>query len=333
MNLLLTGSSGYLGTLLIDSWINDPNIEKIIAIDIRPPRFLDHTEHPKVQFIAGNVADLDFKKVLSSYPLIDAIVHTAYFIKTPYFKSAIRFQDHSNFFGLENLLKFSIENKIPQFIHFGTVASYGAKPDNTIHNRFLESTVLREDQIKYGQDKKIIEEKISELLNSSAPSATKVTIFRIGSVSGPFLQNVVKKTGLMSFFRGSFPVIPVVSVQSARQYIHEEDVVGAVNFILEKKPADSLTIFNLAARDVFTFKDIAELLGKRVIKIPFALANLAFNLLWHLSLGKIPTPPKVINSYSYPIIVDGNKLSSFGYEYRYNGKEALLGSAGKFSKL
>jgi UDP-glucose 4-epimerase len=330
MTILLTGSSGYIGSLLLDSWVNNPDINKIIAIDSKPPRFLPRNAHPKIHFIQKNIAHLDLEKELGSHHSIDAVVHTAYIIKTSYSKSATKLQNEANFSGLENILKFSLQHKIPKFIHFGTVASYGANPENSIKEPFSESAPLRENTIKYGSDKKNIEKLISQILTSQNSNSTLVTIFRIGSVSGPFLQNVVKKTGLMSFFRGAFPFIPIVNNESARQYIHEEDVVGAVNFILHHEAKESLTIFNLAAPEIFTFREIAQLLNKKIIKIPFWLAKLSFYFLWHLSLGKIPTPPGVINSYAYPIVVDGKKINQFGYSYNYSGKEALLASAGKF---
>ena len=330
MKIFLTGASGYIGSQLVSSWLDDKNIEKIIALDVSKPRFLWKTDHPKVHFIQKNLADIDLEKELEAFLPVDVVVHAAYFIRTPYFKKDRQYQEHSNFQGAENAFDFAFKNEVKKLVHFSTVAVYGAHARNERESPFVEDAETSEDTIAYGHDKKLIEKKLSEIFERHHPR-TEAICLRVGSVSGPFLQNVVKKTGLLSFMKGLLPFLPITNEKSARQYVHEDDVVSAVNFWLTHQTEPKVIPLNLASSGFFTFGEIAKIFKKKAFKIPHSIAKIFFFLTWHLSLGKIPTPPGVINSYSYPIIVDGTKITKFGFVYKYNSTDALLAAKGKFA--
>lgn len=330
MRIFITGASGYIGSQLVYSWLEDKSVEKIIALDIKEPKFLWQESHPKVHFVQENLADTDLSHEFEHWGPIDVVVHAAYFIRTPYFRKAHLYQTRSNIEGAENIFEFAFKNEVKKLIHFGTVASYGARKENSLNHRFKESDALKEEAIAYGRDKKLIEEKLATIFNKYEPK-TETVVLRVGSVSGPFLESVVKKTGLLWFLKSGLPIVPTTSEKSARQYVHEDDVVGAVNFCLNHSFGARISTLNLAADCFFTFEDIAKILKKASLKIPHPLAKLAFSFLWHLSLGKIPTPPGTINSYSYPILVDGSKITKLGFEYHYNCTDALLANKGKFT--
>lgn len=331
MKIFITGASGYIGSLLINSWLGNPEIEKIIALDVKSPRFLWNENNPKIYFIQKNLADVNLEEELKSFTPVDVAIHAAYFIHTPYFTKALIYQQHSNFDGAKNIFEFCFKNNIKKIIHFGTVASYGARPENSLEKKFEEFDSLKEEAIAYGRDKKVIEENLGQIFENRKP-LTEAIIIRLGSVSGPFLINTVKKIGLLSFFRGLSPFIPITGELSARQYIHEDDVVSAINFLIAKESSQTkINIYNLAADCYLTFREISSRLKKKTIKIPFSFANLVFKVFWNLSCGLVPTPPNVINSYTFPIIVDNSKLVSAGFKYKFNCQESLLGSAGKFA--
>ncbi|MBI3589560.1 MAG: NAD-dependent epimerase/dehydratase family protein [Candidatus Liptonbacteria bacterium] len=331
MKILLTGASGYLGSLLIDSWLNDDRVEKIIAVDLKDPKFFD-PHHPKVHFIKNNLADLDLEKVLAEFAPIDAVLHAAYLIRTPYFAADRKSQIRSNFVGAENAFKFALRNNVGKLIHFSTVAVYGALPKNNLLRPFTEKDDLNEESIAYGRDKKMIEKDLIELVQKYR-SPAEVAVLRIGSVTGPFLTYRAQKRGLQSFFRGFLPFIPITSSESVRQFVHEDDIVSAINFCLFTNFGEKFLTFNLAPQGYLTFKEIAKTLGKRTLPIPQFLTSLVFWCLWHLSLGHVPTPPGVISSYSYPILVDGSKICSYGFRYEFNCLDSFLGLKGKFKNL
>ena len=330
MRIILTGASGYLGSQLMDLWLRDERIEEIIAIDLKDPKFLFERDNPKVRFIQKNIADIDFEKEIAEPEKIDAVVHAAYLIRTPYFNR----QEHlrSNIFGAENIFKFTLNNKVPKLIHFSTVAVYGAKKENSLDIPFRENDPIKEDKIAYGKDKKEIEKILWDLNQKyQNQSETEISVLRIGSVSGPFGKFVIGKKGLQSFLRGVLPFIPIIGESSARQFVHEDDIVDAVNFCLFTNLENRYNIFNLAPNGFLTFREIAKILNKKVLKLPKFFLRMIFWLTWRLSLGKIPTPPFVVNSYAYPIFVDGLKICSKGFNYKYTGRDAFLSLKGRYS--
>ncbi len=332
MKILLTGASGYLGSQLIASWLEDERVEKIFALDLKDPQFLFEKNHPKIKFLKGNLADLNLEKEIEDFESVDAVLHAAYLIRTPYFKKDRQFQEHSNFKGAENAFRFALRNNIRKLIHFGTVASYGASQTNILTLGLSESQALNEDRIAYGHDKKIIEKNLESLV-AQYRARTQAFTLRIGSVSGPFGKDVLQKKGLQKFFRGFIPFIPVLGKNSIRQFVHEDDVVGAVNLCLFGDFDEKHLIFNIAPNEYLSFREIAKILGKKTIHLPKFLGELAFSLVWHLSLGKVPTPPGTINSYTYPILVDGAKITRYGFRYNYTCIDAFLGLKGKFSSF
>lgn len=332
MRILLTGASGYLGNQLMASWLADPEVEKIIAIDLKDPGPLFTRENTKIHFIKANIADLDLDKELEGFLPIDVVAHAAYLIRTPYFKKNKDFQRHSNFKGAENIFRFALRNKVGRLIHFSSVAVYGAEKGNTLGRPFQESDAMREEAIQYGKDKKLIEKELEKLI-PEYHVPTKVFILRIGSVTGPF-GKIVKKEGLLRFFRSFLPFIPVTNKNSARQFIHEDDLIDAVRHCSTAESfSNNFYRFNLAPSGFITFKEAAKYLGKKILPVPHFVARIFFFFVWHLSLGKIPVPPGVIKSYSFPIVVDGSKITSSGFNYQYSCLDALLAIKGRFKDL
>ena len=61
------------------------------------------------------------------------------------------------------------------------------------------------------------------------------------------------------------------------------------------------------------------------------MVRLAFFWVWHLTRGRIPTAPGSWKGYSYPIAVDGSKVTRMlGYTYQYSGPDAFQYTNGEY---
>ena len=235
------------------------------------------------------------------------------------------------------MFNFVFENNIKRLVHFSTVAGYGALPTNTIFHHFVETDPLLEKNYLYGIDKKQIEGMLSETYKSAQSKKDpqdlpQIIIFRPCAISGPRGQHMFKRFGLLQMTKNGLPIIPLTGPQSARQFIHEDDVFDAVNFAAFGGIKGQYEIFNLAPPGFLLLKDMAKRIGKHTIRIPMFIGKMCFALLWHLSRGKIPTVPAGINSYTYPIVVDGSKLMRTGFKYGYSPTEALDAKVGRYAK-
>ena len=317
MKILITGGSGYFGRLLIPELLKRDWIELVLNIDEKP-YFVDN---PKYVLIQKNLLE-DFEQDISQFGHFDVIFHLAYKIRRPYFKNKLLLWRKENLESTQRIFKFGIENGIKKFIHASTVALYVALPKNNLSKMFNEEDPLPSWPYDYAENKKEIEAWLkseSEKFNQDI----NVIILRIASVAGPSTKSF-KKLSLFNFLKSKFPFMFYVREDSGRQYLHENDLVRAFIFLIEHNFDEKFLVFNLAPKDFLTFKEMARLDKKIPIKIPYLLGKILFTLLWHLSLGKLPTPPHAIDSFSFPIYVDGSKIEKYGFQYHYSSKEAYL---------
>ncbi len=329
MKILITGASGYIGGMLVDRFSEDPKVSRIFAIDMKDPLPDASRENAKTSFLKYNLGDAGWEEKVLAHGLPDVVIHCAYVIREGYGEKR-EWQIKSNITAAERVFNFVFKNKIPKLIHFSTVASYGARRGNSTGYQFKETDPFREENYLYGVDKKIIEEKLKNLYEKIKP-ATQVLIARPCAITGPRGQFTFKRFGLLRVVKFGLPMVPVTGPDSARQFIHEDDAWGAIRLMAGGAIPGSYEVFNLAPPDFLLLKDMAREIGKTSVRVPMWLGKLTFGAMWHISRGRIPTVPAGINSYTYPIIADGSKLTRFGFKYQYTAKEALKADSGHYA--
>ena len=120
-----------------------------------------------------------------------------------------------------------------------------------------------------------------------------------------------------------------------RQFIHEDDVVGIVERMSFGDRVEGYQVFNICPPGpVVLGADMAQAVGKRQLPVYPWMVRIPFFIFWHLTRGKIPTGRGAWKSYSYPIAVDGSKLThELGYVYQYSGPDAFKYTDGKYEKF
>lgn len=338
MNIFITGAAGYVGGMLATLLLRDERVQHITALDMRDGSAQFPHDDSRLTWITHNLGDEGWQELVLRHGRPDVVIHCAYVIRQGY-GSAREFQNKCNITAAQKIFQFVFTQGVSRLIHFSTVASYGALPTNTVGRQFIETDPLQEATYLYGVDKKVIEEMLRtvydrEVLRLAQHVRTiplpQVIIVRPCAITGPRGQHQFRRFGLLHMVKNGLPIIPITGPQSARQFIHEDDVADAVLHATFGGIVGAYEIFNLAPQGYFLLKDMARAIGKRTIRIPMLLGKLCFALLWHLSQGRIPTVPAGINSYTYPIIVDGSKLTRFGFHYTYTPAEALAAQVGRF---
>ena len=323
MRILVTGTAGYVGSLLAERLLQCPDVSYVVATDRRER----HEAHPEGHADrradpVGHLDDPAFVSSLERYLPFDAVVHAAFEVRAGYGERAKKVE-RANIECCRNVFDFAFRNRVPRLIYFSSAAVYGARPGNTLEGFFDEEQPLREETYPYGAQKKWTEELLRSMYDAARPE-TRVAIVRPCSITGPrFLAEPTKKITLVSFLTRLLPRIPQVSAEWSRQYIHEEDLWEAIRLLLETdlEPFDS---FNLAPHDYLTAGAIAQSLGKRTLRVPAWLLSSAMMVMWHATRGRVPTPRGSIDFYRYPINLDGRKITRRGFRYRYTSEECLL---------
>ncbi len=331
--IMITGAAGYVGAMLCHQFSRSPDLEKIIAIDMNPmPALLK--DNKKIIWITANLAD-NIWKIPAKINKPEVVIHCAWQIKELYNEQAL--QDRLNMESSRAVFDFVFKNDfVKKLIYFSTISSYGAFVENDLGHLFTEDDALSEEESMYGNQKRIIENDLRKLYETS-DKTKRVVIFRPSSITGPRGRSMEsKKVGLLNILKNVLPFIPVGSDKWVRQYVHEDDVTDAVAMFTFGDPSgqkhSGYETYILSPNDLIFAKDMGMLFNKTVIKIPPILIRFAFFIAWHLSQGKIPTSRGGWRFFCFPIPVDGSKISrECGFEYSYSSREALEKEDGRYA--
>ena len=345
MKIFITGAAGYVGGMLTELFLADERVSQVVALDIKDASAKFPQDNPKFVWITFNLGDEGWQEAVLKYGRPDVVIHCAYVIRQGFGKKR-EWQNKCNLTAADKVFDFVFANNIPRLIHFSTVASYGARPANTTDYWFKESDALRESEYLYGVDKKVIEEKLQaafarakaklSLAKAASPlgasALAQVLIVRPCAISGPRGQFIFKRFGLLQMVKEGLPIIPLTGPQAARQFIHEDDVADIIFWLAFGGVKSEYEVFNIAPPGFFLLKDVARSIGKKTIHIPMWLGKLGFAFLWYVFRGRVPTVPAGINSYTYPIIVDGSKITRQGFQYQFSVDDALRAAKGRYAQ-
>lgn len=338
--VFVTGAAGYVGTMLVRRFAAREDVVRVIGLDKEPIPDLIKDE-PKLVYLETNLADEGWEEEVKTYAP-DIIVHTAWQIREIYGNRPLSWK--WNIDGSERVFRFAYSSdSVKRLIHFSTVASYGAFPSNTIEYRFTEEDPFRETDYLYAEEKRIAEERLEQCFKEAARKVPTAVV-RPAAITGPRGRYMRIRFGLQAALAGQLkdsPVYRLVSLMTRfvpvtpnwlRQFIHEDDVVNLVELLAFSEPKGQYEVFNICPPgDVVLGKDMAEAVGKKAILIQPWMARIPFALLWHGTRGKVPTAKGSWKGYSYPIAVDGSKLTRvYGYEYQYPSLDAFRYTDGEY---
>jgi UDP-glucose 4-epimerase len=296
-SVLVTGASGYIGSLTIERLAADKkNFKTIVATDVR--EYPQEKRKPGIEYIALDIRAPEVAEVFKKYQ-IDTVVHLASIVTPP--KGMTREVIYDiDVNGTENLLKACIAYGTKKFIVTSSGAAYGYWPDNS--EWLSENDPIRGNEVfAYSHHKKLVEQMLARY-REEHPDLQQV-IFRPGTILGADTHNQItniweqdKVTGL----KGS--KTPFV-------LIWDTDVV---NILLQAIHEENEGIFNLAGDGVLTLKEIADLIGKPYRELPVWLVKLALTIGSKLGLTQYG-PEQIIYLQYRPVLDNKNLKEGFGY--------------------
>jgi nucleoside-diphosphate-sugar epimerase len=342
--LFITGGAGYVGAMLCDQFSKRDDVKSIIALDREEmPELLQGNE--KIVWITANTADTSWQEKVTAHSP-EVVIHTAWQIREMYGNRPLEWK--WNVEGSDNVFDVAFSTpSVKRLIHFSTVASYGAFPENTTDHCYTEDEPFRKTNYLYAEEKRIVEEHLKEKYERVKGSTkVSVAIIRPAAITGPRGRFARIRFGLQSSLSGSlkgegsilYNIISLwvsfvpVTPKWLRQYVHEDDITDVVQKLSFEQDSISYEAFNLAPKGEAVYgKDMARAVGKRIIPIYPWMVRLAFFVMWHITLGRIPTAPGSWKGYSYPIRVDGSKVTKMlGYTYRAPSFEAFVSTNGRY---
>jgi nucleoside-diphosphate-sugar epimerase len=329
-SILITGAAGYIGAMLADQFSRSPDLQKIVAIDLKPcPELLRGND--KIIWISAELSGSSWQREAARHNP-EVFIHCAWQLKELYGRREL--QRKLNIEGTRNAFTFAFrEPSVKKIIYFSTIAVYGAHPENRLDQPFDETAAMRAQDYLYATEKMEAEEMLVKFWED-AHGRKQVFVVRPATVTGPRERHMSGKKGLLHMLRNVMPFVPVASKSWCRQYVHEDDLTDIVALLTFNEISDGkgYEVFIASPNDYILGRDFAKIFGKMAVSVPPICVRAAFFAAWHLSGGKIPTGAGGWRYFSYPIFVRGNKITDFyGFEYAYTSKEALDASEGRYS--
>lgn len=293
MNILVTGSNGFVGTKLMFKL--EENNNNVIGIDIS-----SHSNYPQKHpntFIGDirKIEDLNFiwDKALSLFSApIDLIIHCAA-SKHDFGISDEEYFSH-NQHGTKVITEFMTLHNIKKIIYYSTVSVYGHHPEPK------DETGEIQPNHPYGESKLAGEIEITEWMKTTSES--EVVFLRPSVIYGEYhYANMYKMINMMH----KRPWFMLSDGNYVKTLISVNNIIDMTLFMMPRLEK-GIQIYNAIDKPYYTLKELMQIvcLNKNfkmpLIKIPFVFA---------LFIGKLIDIPANLFKIDFPI--NSNRIMKF----------------------
>jgi 2-alkyl-3-oxoalkanoate reductase len=296
MNVLITGSSGYLGRNIVGQAL-DKGYE-VKGLDIKPSG-LSHSGFREI------ISDItEGAAVEKAAKGCDAIIHSAAALA-----QFVRDEDRMhriNVWGTVNILSSAIKHGVKKVVFLSSVEVYGVDvPCPCPENAPLKPLC------QYGRDKLDCE----VLCNKYMEMGLDITIFRPPTINGPGQNEPFLLDQMRSISKGGLALLPGGG-KTRLQMVNVGDVSNACLLAIED-PKFSNKILNLGSENVPTLKEMTTELfrhaGKvpRELQIPAGMARFAVRLL--SGIGISPLEPQHLEIALKDYVFDIGRAKALGW--------------------
>jgi UDP-glucose 4-epimerase len=306
---LITGISGYLGTLVLRGLADDPSIESIVGVDIRPPSFVG----PKLEFRQADVRD--YTGIREAMQDCDAVLHMAFIL------DEIRDKKKTydiNINGSKNVFHACLDTGTPWLIQVSSMAAFGAHPDNPFPLR--EEDYPRGDyRCYYSYSKAEIEHYFFRLIQENP--GLGLTILRPCIIVGKRLDNTISRLfsrGMGLRPRGSDP---------HTQFVHEDDLTAAIRLVLARQAQG---IYHVTSDDTIALSEMLRRAGMYAPEFPVELMCRLADAAYTFRLS--PISSHWINMFRHSMVGSNEKIKrELGWRPSHTSSELfeLVLEAGK----
>jgi UDP-glucose 4-epimerase len=303
--VLVTGVSRYLGGRLAAQLSEDPSIERVIGVDVVPPK----TDVGRTEFVRADIRNPIIAKVIASAQ-VDTVAHMSV-IATPFGAGGRTAMKEINVIGTMQLL--AACQKAPsvrKLVVKSTTAVYGSSSrDPALFAENMEPRRL--PRSGYGKDSVEVEGYVRGL-GRRRPDVD-VTLLRFANFIGPHID-----TPLTRYF--SLPVVPTVFGFDPRvQFVHEFDGMEVLRRAVVE---DHRGTFNVAGDGVLLLSQAIRRAGRTSVQFPSPAVSLVGSVFRRT--GLVDFSPEQVQFLQFGRGVDTGRLrEDFGYDTRYTTIEAF----------
>ncbi len=332
MRIVIVGGTGNIGTALLGRLRQDEPGHDLHVVARRVPGANVQSRFPGVTWHRADIGCDAIDPVLSD---ADAVVHLAWLFQ-PSHRSDVTWAN--NVVGTARLIEAVRRCGVRAFVMSSSVAAYSPVED---HRAATESWSTHGASTAAYSREKAYNERLADGLALGAPDTRVVRmrpvfVFQREAASqqrrlfaGPLVPGSLVRPGLV-------PVLPVPKGLRL-QAVHADDVAAAFASALSREVEGA---YNLAANDVLTGHDLAELLDARHVPVPPRLVRSVLAGGWHAHV--VPAPPRLFDALmSLPMLDTSRAQRDLGWNPAVSGRDAVAsfltglrsGSAGETPPL
>ncbi len=303
----VTGAASFLGTNLIGLLEEDDTIDRIVAVDIKPPSTAGKkTRSYEVDFTQPTT-EARLAEIFAAEQA-DTLVHLA-FLASPTHAAAWSHELES--VGTMHVLYAARHAQIRKFVMWSQTLLYGAHPSNP--NFLTERHPLRALASEpFFADKMEAEAEAQKYAQRAQGSV--VTVLRTAPILGPTVHNYITRylsRKLVPTMMGFDPLL---------QFVHEVDAIAAFKLAVDR---DVPGTFNIVGDGVLPLSTVIKLAGRMSLPIPHPIAESMSALGWLTQFGD--APPNFLTYLRFLCVADGSRgRDRMGFRPAYTTREALL---------
>ena len=301
---LVTGVSSDLGSATARGLAADPELDKVVGIDLVPPRF----QIEGVKFVRADIRNPVVGKVLAVEE-VDTVVHLA--VRPGSGRGGRSSMKETNVIGTMQLLAACQRAAgVRKLVLKSSTEVYGASPRDPA--MFTEDMAPRRTpRSGYAKDTVEVEGYVRGLARRRPDIL--VTTLRMAPVLSPQLDSPLGRYLRM-------PAIPTVLGFDPRlQMIHDEDALAVLHRAVVNDIAGT---FNVAGTGIVMLSQAVRRLGRPTIPVPqFGLSTVGQLI---ARTVRVDIPPDLVEFLTYGRGVDTTALvDTFGYRPKHSTAETL----------
>lgn len=297
----ITGVNSYFASTLLPRLQADPEVERIIGIDMAPWK----GGFNKVQFFKEDIRSEKMKNILKG---VDTVYHLAFLV------AGLRDKKKTmdiNINGSKNIFEACVKNSVRKVVYTSSLTVYGAFKDNPLNQ--TEESHLRVNKGSHYNNHKIEVENFVRDFFQKHPKTT-LSVIRAGLLFGPKINNMFSELFAMPITGNAMGAV------THNQLIHEEDLGEALHLAFKK---DLPGVYNVAADDAMSTLWAYKKAGVKVIPMPKLMLKMTAVVGYATHL--FPFSSGWITIAAHTILVSSEKFKkATGWQPKYNSTETFL---------
>ena len=287
MSVLLTGGTGYLGSLVVRR-LADRGI-RTVSVDVRDAR----DPVPGVTYVTADLRRLDLAHLMGEHE-VDAVVHLAAIVEPPKGMSEAELED-IEVGGTQRVVDACLAARVGHLTVTSSGAAYGYRARNDGRLLTEDQPVPGSDAFAYSRHKAAVESLLARARRLH-PRLGQL-VLRPGTILGAHTDNQIT-----ALFTGRI-VMTLVETDGPFTFIWDEDVADiVVAGVLARRTGT----YNLAGDGVMTLRDIAAVEGTRVVAVPAVVVRTALTAMKRLGVGRYG--PEQVEFLLHRPVLDNTRL-------------------------